>query len=104
MKIATYNIWNSENAMPYRSQHIIDEIKKIRADIICLQEVNNSDLAESIAISAGYQYCYFDNFPDDDEGLCIMSNIPFIECESWLKNANAIYSSFLHNGKNSCCC
>ena len=70
------------------------------AQIICLQEVNNSDLAENIAISAGYQYCYFDNFPDSEEDLCIMSNMPFIECESWLKNANAIYSSILYNGKS----
>lgn len=25
MKIATYNIWNSENGMPYRSEYIVDE-------------------------------------------------------------------------------
>ena len=99
MKIGTYNIWNSENGMPYRSKYIVNEIKMIDADIICLQEVHNRELAESIATSVGYQYWYFDNYPNVEEGLCIMSNIPFVECDSWLKNSNAIYCSFLHDGK-----
>ena len=41
MKIATYNIWNSENSMPAREKYIIAEIQKVRADILCLQEVPN---------------------------------------------------------------
>lgn len=99
MKIATYNIWNSENGMPYRSKYIADEIQKIKADIICLQEVYNRELAEKIAVSVGYQYWYFDNYPNSEEGLCILSNIPFEECDSWLNDSNAIYGSFLYNGK-----
>lgn len=34
-----------------------------------------------------------------EEGLCILSNIPFEECDSWLNDSNAIYGSFLYNGK-----
>ena len=40
MKIATYNIWNSESGMPYRIKYIVNEIKLINADVICLQEVS----------------------------------------------------------------
>ena len=41
MRIATYNIWNSATGMPERKQQLIEEIIKISADIICLQEVPN---------------------------------------------------------------
>lgn len=41
MKIATYNIWNSESGMPYRIKYIVNEIKLINADVICLQEVSS---------------------------------------------------------------
>lgn len=57
MKIATYNIWNSESGMPYRIKYIVNEIKLINADVICLQEVSSKKLAESIAANA--IYCSF---------------------------------------------
>lgn len=49
LKIATYNIWNSESGMPYRIKYIVNEIKLINADVICLQEVSSRKLAEGIA-------------------------------------------------------
>lgn len=99
MRIATYNIWNSKNGMPCRGRHIVDEIKKIKADIICLQEVSNREMAENIAIKLGCQYWFFDNFRNDEEGLCILSHIPFKECDSWLDNVNAICCSFSYGDK-----
>lgn len=57
LKIATYNIWNSESGMPYRIKYIVNEIKLINADVICLQEVSTRKLAESIAANA--IYCSF---------------------------------------------
>lgn len=57
MKIATYNIWNSESGMPYRIKYIVNETKLIYADVICLQEVSTRKLAESIAANA--IYCSF---------------------------------------------
>lgn len=57
MKIATYNIWNSESGMPYRIKYIVNEIKLINADVVCLQEVSSKKLAESIAANA--IYCSF---------------------------------------------
>ena len=61
LKIATYNIWNSESGMPYRIKYIVNEIKLINADVICLQEVSSRKLAEGIAANADYPYWYFDN-------------------------------------------
>ena len=54
MKIATYNIWNSENGMSYRNKYIMSEIQKINVDVVCLQEVHNRKMAENIAINLGY--------------------------------------------------
>ena len=99
MRVATYNIWNSENGMPYRSKYIISEIQKIKADVLCLQEVHNREMAENIAINSGYQHWFFDNFKNNEEGLCILSHVPFIECDSWLDDANAIYCAFLYDNK-----
>ena len=99
MKIATYNVWNSECGMPLRTQYIINEILAVNADIICLQEIRNKAMAEEIANKAGYAHCFFDNYKNDAEGLCILSRIPFVECDSWLGRVNAIYSSFLWKDK-----
>ena len=99
MKIATYNICNSECGMPHRLNYIIAEIQKVKADILCLQEVCNKETAEQIATRTGYSHCFFDNYPNDEEGLCILSNFPFVECDSWMENVNAIYCSFLCDEK-----
>lgn len=97
MKIATYNIWNCEAGMPYRTKCIISEIVKTKADILCIQEVHNKAKAEELADKAGYPYCFFENYRDSEEGLCILSNFPFVECEAWLDKVNAVYCSFLQN-------
>lgn len=49
MKIATYNIWNSKSGMPARAKYIIAEIQKVKADILCLQEVPSKVAAARIA-------------------------------------------------------
>lgn len=36
MRMATYNIWNSENGPPHRNKYIVTEIKTINADVIRL--------------------------------------------------------------------
>ena len=41
MKIATYNVWNSDTGMPEREHQIIGEINALDADVIVLQEVRN---------------------------------------------------------------
>lgn len=95
MRIATYNIWNSESGMPQRNQCLINEIKKEAADIICLQEVKNIQQAETIAQQAQYKFMFFDSYNHEDEGLCILSHFPFQQQVSLLKNINMIFISVL---------
>ena len=47
--LATYNIWNSSEGMPFRSECIMSEISKVLPDILCLQEVKDKELSEKIA-------------------------------------------------------
>jgi len=90
MRIATYNIWNSQDGMPYRTKHLVEEINKIYADIICLQEVSNNTLAKEISQLAGYKFLYFENYSDEDEGLAILSKMPFLKSVSLFGRANAL--------------
>lgn len=91
MKIATYNIWNSESGMPARLDYIIAEICKVNADIICLQEVAGWEMAEKIADEAEYPYCLFSNYPGEEEGLCILSRLPLEEKEAWLSEERGVW-------------
>lgn len=94
MKLATYNIWNSEEGMPARTETIWQEILKVGADLICLQEVADDKTAETIAAKAGFEYLFFDSYENEQEGLCIASKIPFEEKESWCYDTKAIFVCF----------
>lgn len=72
MKIATYNIWNSEAGLPFRFQQIIDEITNLDAAIICLQEVANREWHDEISALCGYFYSCYQEKP----GLSILSRFP----------------------------
>ncbi len=102
MRIATYNIWNSQNGMPFRENHILIELKSIDADIICLQEVRDRNMAENIAESIKYNYCYFESYHNECEGLAIISKIPFTNTISLFNKANTVICTFEINGKKLC--
>lgn len=102
MRIATYNIWNSQDGMPYREKHIIEEIKKLSADVLCLQEVCNREMAENISKASNYNFCYFENYFGEDEGLAILSKKPFIRKVTLLDRANALIGLFEVCGKTLC--
>lgn len=99
MRLATYNIWNSEAGMPKREQYIINEIINVKADIVCLQEVQDKAQAERIAYKANYKHYFFENYGDEAEGLCIISKVPLTKCNSWLDSANALFCAFTYNDK-----
>lgn len=99
MKVATYNIWNSSTGMPLREQYIINEIKNINADILCLQEVQNEKQAILIANECDYNYFFFEHYLDEHEGLCILSKRPFNESVSWIDHVNAVYGSVICEDK-----
>ncbi len=75
MKIATYNIWNDKAGMPLRFQQISDEIKKINADIICLQEVSDYEQHNNLALVCKYSYSHY----QAQTGLSIMSKLPIYD-------------------------
>ena len=79
MKIATYNIWNSETGMPFRLQQIINEIRNIQADIICLQEVANQKQHNSLASVCEYAYSHY----QIQTGLSILSRRPIYKIEDF---------------------
>ena len=78
MKIATYNIWNDENTLELRTKQILEEIRKVDADIIGLQEVSTNFYKNHLATESGYVHHSFMQYPGEEEGLAILSRYPLI--------------------------
>ncbi|MBE1556696.1 endonuclease/exonuclease/phosphatase family protein [Sporosarcina limicola] len=76
MRLATFNIWNNEDTWNSRKKVIIDEIIRIDADIIALQEVPNLQELELIVKDVGMKHYSFMSYLDDEEGLAILSKHP----------------------------
>ena len=80
IKILQWNIWYKENI-----DNIITELKRIDADIVCLQElcVTASDFSNVEKIKDLYPYVYYeiaDTFSDNrSQGNAILSKHPFLE-------------------------
>lgn len=72
MKIATYNIWDSDIGMPVRFRQLTDGITRINADIICLQEVSDREKHDSFSRLCGYDYSHW----QAQTGLSILSKYP----------------------------
>lgn len=59
MKIATYNVWNSDTGMPEREKQIIDEIRALDADVVALQEVRDRAFNERLLQGTDYpNHCF----------------------------------------------
>jgi endonuclease/exonuclease/phosphatase family metal-dependent hydrolase len=76
LKIATFNIWNSDVGMPLREKQIINEIKSVNSDLICLQEVRIEVYKNLVSELKEYDYNYF--LEDKDHGLVIFSKYPIL--------------------------
>jgi len=76
MKIATYNIWNSDRGMPAREQLIVDEINDVDADVICLQEVKEEAYKMLKTKMKNYKYSYYHNLENEYDGLAVFSKYP----------------------------
>lgn len=74
MKILTYNVWNSPQGMPQRLEHIACSLVEQRADILCLQEVNESCLAAIRERMQGYFILH-----DAESGIAVMSKFALEE-------------------------
>ena len=86
MKIATYNIWNSDIGMPVRFQQLVDEIIGIQSDIMCLQEVSDCKTHDRLSSLCGYGNSHW----QAETGLSILSKYP-IEKTIDFKYAAAAY-------------
>lgn len=78
MKIATFNIWNSDRGMPLREQQIINELKALSSDIICLQEVKAEIYNKLTSEISEYKYNYYHHFNNECDGLVIFSKYPIL--------------------------
>lgn len=59
MKIASFNVWNSDRGMPLREQQIVDELKNIDADVLCLQEVPEALYNKLTSELSAYPHNYY---------------------------------------------
>ena len=78
MKIASYNIWNS-STKAQRLNQIAEEINRINADIIGLQEVSDRNYHDQLLKLCEYQYAVFFSHDGEEEGLSVFSKHPIIE-------------------------
>lgn len=59
MKLATYNVWDSDVGMPEREKQIIEQIKALDSDVIALQEVRNEAFNERLLQGTKYKnHCF----------------------------------------------
>jgi len=91
MKIATYNIWNEKSNIGIRTEQLIQEIIKIDADIIGLQEVLPG-CWEKLVIATGYPYHSFHVFQDRGDGLAFLSKYP-LESNCFFYNSAKLQNS-----------
>lgn len=89
MIIATYNVWDSDVGMPMRTQHLIDEIVEVKADIICLQEISDRSKHDSFLSLCKYEHSYW----QAQTGLSILSRCP-IEKTADFQYAASAYIKF----------
>ncbi len=84
MRIATYNLWNANVRWPERLDAAGEELVRLDADVVALQEVaaqvgehDGRDAAEYLAERCGYDCVETRLYPDDlDEGLAFLSKQP----------------------------
>lgn len=96
MKIATYNIWNDENTLELRAKQILEEIRRVNADIIGLQEVSTEFYHNYIAKESGYVHHVFMQYPGEEEGLAILSHYPMIFLEALYQRENYANSTAMN--------
>ena len=96
MRIATFNIWDSNKGMPNRKKMIIKELKSLDADIICLQEVTEETFGNISAGLKEYNYIYSHKIDDEYTSVVILSKYPFEYKES---TEYAQIATFKHNEK-----
>jgi len=79
MRIATYNIWNSET-LHARTEDLLREIRMANADVIGLQEAPRAFFEAAAQL---YPHAIYEQYDGEDEGLALLSKFPILQSE-WL--------------------
>lgn len=95
MRIATYNIWNSERGMPERAGQIVNEILRLDAEVIGLQEVSAELWQRLNAAGEAYPHVVYCQYPGENEGLAMLSKLP-VRTHHFLCDGSADGCAALH--------
>lgn len=79
MRIATYNVWNSERGGDVRQAQLLDAISALGADVIGLQEVTAALWQRLTAQRGAFAYGAYCQYAGEDEGLAVLSRFPIRE-------------------------
>jgi maltose 6'-phosphate phosphatase len=89
MQIVTYNIWNSVTDKTARQEMLCQELNRVNADVVALQEV--SAIAEQNYTQ--YPHTVFRRYPEHgNEGVGFLSKYPVLSAEAGWE-----FSAALHN-------
>lgn len=93
IKVLTLNIWDVGDALAQRNSRLVDGLRRIQPDIVCLQEVSRDPVTQQIrselfAGPCGLEHHVFSGFGETDpqrapfprevEGLAILSRYPAV--------------------------
>jgi len=89
MLIATYNLWNTSLRQPERLDAACEELARVDADVVALQEVaadvdvgHRIDAARYIADRCGYEHVALRLYPGEPaEGLAVLGKYPLRDVE-----------------------
>ncbi|MBI3306668.1 MAG: hypothetical protein HYZ84_02520, partial [Candidatus Omnitrophica bacterium] len=76
LKILSLNTWQERGPWKLRWKVILENLKEIKPDIVCLQEVFNPDWAQDVKQKAKFAYLVFH---PEHSGLMILSQLPVLE-------------------------
>ena len=82
MKILTLNTWSDNGPFEIRRRLILSELKQLKPDVLCLQEVFQAGFADEIKTACQFQNVYA-NFT---AGLVILSRLPFESMDTVVYN------------------
>ena len=95
MRIATYNLWNPSKGMGERYAQLVEEIKRVDAQIIGLQEVIPEQY-DNLRKDLPYIHSTYTKYMNEEEGLAIFSRFPIIESFSLARSENHAYSAAIN--------
>lgn len=84
MKIITLNTWGTSGPYEKRWSLLLNELNKLKPDILCLQEVFNVSLMEKIRNEFGLIFTH-----SPESGLAIASRFPIRSCRAFIYKARS---------------